>query len=792
MHGFAPALTTFVGRDRAVAEVAGLLEKYRLVTVTGAGGSGKTRLTAEVVRQVAGRYDDGVWLAELAGVSDPAQVPRVVAAALGVREQPAEGAAGALARVLAQRQMLLVLDNCEHVIGVAAELCALLLSACDDVGVLATSREPLRVAGEARYRLAPLSLPGPDDPDGAESEAVALFADRARRAYPELALAGEAAPAVARLVRRLDGMPLAIELAAARVDALGVTQMLDCLDDRFALLTAGDRLAPDRQQSLAATVGWSYGLLEKRERAVFRAVSVLPGPFTLEAAQAVAGPDAGVVVLHLVDCSLAVPPRADPDGRSRYVLLETLRTYGRWLLADAGEQQQAEAALAGYALEVAEEAGAGLQTGTCEVPAARWLNAEDATMRQALAWALEHDHPVAVRLAVALAAWWYRQGQSTDGYPLLREAAGHAAAGSDEWCTAHYWLGRMALHQAELSAALGHFSAVVDVVADQAPSRTLADCLSGRSMALGNLGRIPEAIEDGRRALAVAGRLGYPVGEIRALVGLNHAARYAGDLDGALQTAEQAQQVRADLPAFFAHGRSNTLMKTLILTGDLAGAERICAAELARARDDGDQQWLAIVLTNTATVNLLAERFDDAAAHLRESLQLATHTGHRMEMLNGLNWSGHLCAATARPADAVTVWAACGSLASNMGFGDSPADAARRDEPLRQARLALGEARARAAEERGVAMSLPTAAEYALMLITAGPQPPVPAAVAGLSAREQELVTLVARGRTDAQIAAELFISPRTVSSHLDRIRDKTGARRRVDLTRLALTAGLV
>jgi DNA-binding CsgD family transcriptional regulator len=161
-------------------------------------------------------------------------------------------------------------------------------------------------------------------------------------------------------------------------------------------------------------------------------------------------------------------------------------------------------------------------------------------------------------------------------------------------------------------------------------------------------------------------------------------------------------------------------------------------------------------------------------------------------MLNCLNWTGQLCAVTSRPADAVTLWAAYASLMSDLEFAEPPADVARRDEPLRQARLALGEERTRAAEERGAAMSLPTAAEYALMLTTGDPQPPVPAALAGLSARERELVTLVARGRTNAQIAAELFISPRTVTSHLDRIRDKTGARRRVDLTRLALTAGLV
>jgi predicted ATPase len=308
-----------------------------------------------------------------------------------------------VARVLAGQQLLLVLDNCEHVIGAAAELCVGLLAACDDVRVLATSRELLAVAGEARYRLGPLTLPAPGDPaGGGRSEAVALFADRARRADPRFTLDGDNGPAAARLVARLDGMPLAIELAAARVEALGVAQLLDRIEDRFALFVAGDRTAADRQRSLAATVEWSYRLLEDDERRVFRTVSVFPAGFTLDGAEAVAGEAAGLVVLRLVDCSLLTPPRAGPDGRSRYVMLETLRAYAARLLDQAGEQDGAAAALAGYALRVARQAAAGLLSGDGELAAARWLDAEDATMRQVLAWAVEHDPATALRLAGAV------------------------------------------------------------------------------------------------------------------------------------------------------------------------------------------------------------------------------------------------------------------------------------------------------------------------------------------------------------------------------------------------------
>jgi predicted ATPase/DNA-binding CsgD family transcriptional regulator len=793
VYGFVPAQTSFVGRAGAVREVAALLDQYRLVTVTGPGGSGKTRLAGEIARRVAVRFADGAWLVELAPVADPAQVPWAVAAALGVREQPGVPPGEVLARVLARQQLLLVLDNCEHVIGAAAGLCAGLLAACDDVRVLATSREPLRVAGEAGYRLGPLGLPDLDDlAHAAGSEAVTLFADRSRQADAQFALDDQAGPVVARLVARLDGMPLAIELAAARVEALGVAQLLDRIDDRFALLTEGDRGAADRQRSLAATVEWSYQLLDDCERRVFRAVSVFPGPFTLDAAEAVAGPGAGPGVLRLVDCSLLGPPQAGPDGRLRYVMLETLRAYGARLLGEAEEQDRAAIALAGFALGVAEQAGEGLNTTTEEMAAARRLDAEDATMRQVLAWAMDHDAAVALRLAVALAPWWLLRGRLVDQSPLLREIVGRANTGSDEWNDAHFWLGYAAQYSADLAGALDHFTAIRDAIGDRPSSRALADCLGGRAVVLSSLGRTAEAADDGRRSLELARKLGYRAGESLALANLGIIALDAGDLDTAVRLTRQAGQIPANIPGWQTRTRSMHFIEVLTEAGKPAAAEPVCAASLARARDVDDLGDLAGLLVRMAMLDLQAGRTDEAATHLREGLQTALRTGAWVSMLNGLDYCGYLCMQSGQCAEAITVWAAVAAVAQHEGYIEPPAAESRRHEPLREARQVLGPARTRAAEERGAAMSLATAAEYALMLTDPGPPRPAVPGPEQLSARERQLVTLVAQGRTNAQIAAQLYISVRTVSSHLDRIRDKTGCRRRADLTRLALGAGLV
>ena len=795
VHGFAPALTSFIGRAKAVSEVAGLLADYRLVTVTGPGGAGKTRLAGQVAEQVVGRFAEGVWLAELAAVRDPALVPAAVAAALGVQDVPGMPATDGLARVLARQQLLLVLDNCEHVIDAAAALCAGLLPTCDDVRVLATSREPLRVAGEARLRLPPLTVPQPgEQAEISGSEAVSLFVDRAKRIDSHFALDSESGPVVAELVARLDGMPLAIELAAARAEALGVNQLLDRLDDRFALLADGDRSTVARHRSLAATVDWSYELLSEEERRVFRRLSVLPAAFTLKAAQVVAGPGAEPAVLHLVDCSLISPPRTDLDGRARYLILETLRAYGADRLSEAGEDSAATAKLAEHAFAVAARAAEGMQTSAGELAAARWLGAEDATMQQALTWALEHDPGLALRLAVALAPWWIQQGRIAVESPLLRVAAERADRADGAWPAAQYWLGQAANLTGEFTAALAHYAAASDAAEHSPRSPILADAIAGRSNCLLNLGRTAEAAGEARRALSLAQEIGYPAGEARALLNLFLAAEYSGETETALKWARQAARVDPQtIPGRLARQCNHSLADILLVVGDVTAAEVTCVEELDRARQAGDLFSQSFCLDLLAELDQVAGRIPKGAEHLREAIEISLRIGSRLRLIDCLDNCGHLCAATQRWADAVTMWAAYASCLEELGMSDMPSAAERRREPVRAAEQSLGPGGMRAARERATAMTLATAAEFAILLTAMDSRSPqIPPRLGKLSPRERELVTLVARGSTDAQIAAQLRISVRTVSSHLDRVRDKTGCRRRADLTRLALSAGLV
>jgi predicted ATPase/DNA-binding CsgD family transcriptional regulator len=790
MHGFTAPLTSFVGRVVEAAEVADLLSAHRMVTVAGVGGVGKTRFAGEVARAVGCRFADGAWLVELGAIQDGSLVPATVAASMGLPQDPSESPIDSLCTALARRQLLLVLDNCEHLLGAAAELCRALLLYADDVQVLATSREPLRVAGEAKYRLQPLA---------AGSDAVTLFADRAREADRWFCLDDRTRPLVAQIVARLDGMPLAIELAAARIESLGLDHLAARLDDSLWLLTSSDRAAADRHQSLAATVDWSYRLLAGREQQVFRRVAVYPGPFTLEAAVAVAGDDAGPAVLHLVDCSLLTPPHTGPDGRARYAMLETVRVFARDRLIEAGEEDAAAQAMARYALTVAGAASAAARSSTGELVAGRWLDAEDASLRQALAWSLDHDRGTALGLAIAVAYWRNVRGRHVEAYAQLGAAVEHAVPGTVQWCEAQYMMAQCA-GKRDQDAAMAHYKAASAALEGKPPSAMLALALAGESNTLNLAGRYDESVVIAERALSLAREIRDPTAEVFALLCLAQACQCASDLEGAIAWARQASRIDpVTIPGDFARDCWTMLAVALTEVGDLDAARDSSDAVLALARQAGDLSSEAVGRYLLADVELRAGSLARAWEHLRPAMQLALEIQHRLQLGFCLAIGAELCATAGRWADLVTVYAArSGVQEASSQVADNPHTTARREELTQQAASELTPAELRRAQQRGAAMTLDTAAEFVLM--AAAPCHRVPATAEtpqepdlqlGLSRREQELVALVAQGHTDAQIAGDLHISVSTVRSHLDRIRDKTSCRRRADLTRLALRVGL-
>ncbi len=425
-------LTSFIGREREVVEIKRLLERARLLTLTGAGGSGKTRLTIQAASELVCEKEEEVWWVDLAALSDAGLLPQAVAATLGVREQSGRALSETLASYLRTKKLLLLLDNCEHLIAACAELVGKLLRACPHLKVIATSREALGVSGEILWPVPGLSLPDPDNPPIVEEllgcEAVRLFVERATAALPSFALSGQNAATVAQICRRLDGLPLAIELAAARVKALAVKQIAARLDDCFRLLASGSRAELPRHQTLRATIDWSYDLLAPAERVLLHRLSVFAGGLTLEAAEevcvgeGVARDEALDLLSRLVDKSLVTVAEREQDGVSRYRLLETVRQYGQERLLASAEAAGVQRRHIRFFLRLAEEIEPRINTAERQKWLARLAN-ERGNLRAALRYAIKMEEPeIALRLAGAMFWFWFHRGDWTEGRKWIAEA----------------------------------------------------------------------------------------------------------------------------------------------------------------------------------------------------------------------------------------------------------------------------------------------------------------------------------------------------------------------------------
>jgi len=432
VHNLPNALTSFIGREREQREIKRFLRTARLLTLTGPGGCGKTRLALKVARDALGEYRDGVWLVELAALSDPTLVPRVLASALGVIEQAGQPLLATIKRALVSKQILIVLDNCEHLIQACAQLANELLAYCPHLTILATSREPLHIAGEVVWLVPSLSLPElvslPPFQRLIEYEAIRLFAERAASVLPTFALTPENATAVAHICFHLDGIPLAIELAAARMNVLSVEQILVRLNDRFRLLIEGSRAALNRQQTLGATIDWSYELLDEQERGLFRRLAVFAGGCTLEAVEAICAGD-GIAaslkidpaeILDLVSClvdrSLVLVERSGSEPRYRQ--LETIREYARQKLVEAGEAFVLGEQHRIWFTALVEQANLKLW-GRVHLEGMNRLERDHDNLRAALAWSLEHDPPSGLRLAASLWQFWILRGYLSESDQIL-------------------------------------------------------------------------------------------------------------------------------------------------------------------------------------------------------------------------------------------------------------------------------------------------------------------------------------------------------------------------------------
>jgi predicted ATPase/DNA-binding SARP family transcriptional activator len=728
--GFVPRpLTELVGREDEVRAIEACLASARLVTLTGTGGVGKTRLAIQVAEELAEDYQDGAWFVDLGALADPALVPHAVAAVLGVREEPGRPMLAALQEFLRPKALLLVLDNCEHLLAACAHLAEGLLHGCRHLQILATSREALGLTGETAWRVPSLPFPDPAHLPSAAVElvshlsqyaAIRLFVERAQALEPTFAVTHRNAHAVAQVCRQLDGIPLAIELAAAWVTALPVEQIAERLEERFRLLRGGSRTARPRYRTLRASIDWSYDLLSEPERTLLRRLSVFAGPFTLEAAEAVCS-DRGLwfetairnedvldLLFQLADKSLvAVEPGSRPaewptvgcqvglpaarreagGGRAAcYRLLETTREYARELLAASGEAEAVGQQHAEYFLALAEQVRPLLNgPGEC----LDRLEAVHDDLRAALAWWTRQPVPSvageqAVRLAAALCRFWYQRGYWTEGRRWLAKAL--------ECGVSHV----APEFQQARAAALAEAGLLARLQGDNATARSL-----------------------GEASLALYEAIGDRVATAWALSNMAWTAHEQGDYAAARGWHEQSLRMRREVGDRRGIASSlNSLGTVACVQGDYATARSFCEESLAISRELGNECGAAWALVSLGEIARLQGNLDAAQAHTAESLTLFRESRHKTGTATCLRELAAVAAARGDdPAGvrrAARLFGAAEALNEALGTPIPPSQRADHERSVAAVRAALSEEAFLRAWAEGRAMTLDQAVGYAL------------------------------------------------------------------------------
>jgi predicted ATPase/DNA-binding SARP family transcriptional activator/DNA-binding NarL/FixJ family response regulator len=803
-HNLPAGRTSFIGRERELVEVKRALAMTRLLTLTGVGGSGKTRLALEVAGDLVGAYPDGVWLAELAPLADPGLVPQAVARALGVKEQPGQPLTDTLAETLRTKRTLLVLDNCEHLLDGAARLVDALLDSCPHLRILATSREALGIAGEVRWTVPSLSMLDPQSADTVEelerSESARLFVERASARRPGFSLTPDNTQAVAQICHRLEGIPLAIELAAARVGALSIKQISERLTDSLKLLTGGDRTQVPKQRTLRGTLDWSHELLSTNEKKLFGRLSVFAGGWTLEAAEEVGadgsieGSDVLDLLGRLVDKSLVVA-EAEAQGAVRYRMLEPIRQYARERLEESEEAEAIQRRHAEFFLALAEEAEPEVE-GPQQAARLERLEAEHDNLRAALSWSLERgeEAELGLRVAGALGQFWYLRGYLGEGRRWLEEAlAKSSPASTAARANALHRLSFLAYLQGDLDRAQeaseeGLKLEGVEQFWNIADRRSAA---AGLRLMLGIVASVrgdsERAIQLYEESLALSRKVGDKRGIADNLLLLGIEMRSWGNFEKARDLLEEGMVVAREvgdpelLAAFL-----NQLCDTFVLQGDLERATVVGEKAVAICREQNHRILLSDALCNLGWAALLRGDPGRATTLYAESLELKRELGENPllvkltvalpETLDGL-----ACVAVARGETerAVRLFGATRALHKQVRDHLTLAReyAALREPYLAATRSQLSEEAWETAFAEGRAMGFEETVEYALSdeetatpLTTVAEQSSADKLPPTLTRREREVANLLERRFTSRQIASELHISEHTVDKHVANI----------------------
>ena len=782
-------LTRVVGREEALAELSSVLWRTHLLSLCGPGGNGKTRLALALAEAVREDFVGGAWWADLSSVFDPSLVGQAVAGALCPAAQASDP--GTAIAQLFTESSLLVLDNCEQVAEASAAFVVRLLERAPSLRVVVTSRQPLHIPGEQVWRV-----------PGLAAGAAELFIERARDASsgfdPD---GGGVAAAVERICRSLDGMPLAIELAAARAPVLSVEQIADRLERGLAVLGRGSRTAPSRHQTLQATLDWSHQLLRDQERQLFRRLAAFRGTFSLEAAEevcaigSVGSGDVLDLLGALVDQSLVGVER--DGGQPRYRLLSPVRGYA---IERLDECEEADVIRDRHAAFFTALAAAPQEAGGDQLRWLERLEAEHHNLTRALVWQLAHAPAQAARLAGSLWPYWYQRGYYAEAREWFEQTlAASAELTAAERAAALLRLGEVAFLQCDYAVATGHLEAALELIDASRDPRSAASALQRLGSIAREQARYDSARELHERSRAIWASLGDPAGVAAAQNYLGFVAWLSGDASSGLALCSEA------LVAFRAGGDLSSAASTLLNLGasalyagelELAGGHLDQA--LALARRLGFQEGIAWALHELAIVGRHQRRaFRDAAPLLREALIVHRRLGDRWRVASVLEEIAVSVLARTDPAAAVGVLGAAETLRAQLGAPIPPAEAPDRDEALVRLRRKLSPATFSAHWARGVTGDL----DLLIPEVVAGLDavPGSTGATTGrrelaptLTSRELAVLELLSEGRTNPEIAAALFISTSTAGVHVSNILRKLGARRRVDAAGLAHQLGLL